>query len=1372
MGKILKPIQSDGPVNGGEQRLIDFLYLRLPDNYYIIPNGEYAAKIGGAPQFFEYDCIVVAPHAIYHLENKDWGGQLVGDDELWFVNGAERKNPHKSATLKSRILASKIQTKNPAWRAKIVTAVTLSNPNQTKFGLDPQSACYDQTFTIGDDLVSFITDPTRVNQAIDKIAPFAFDIAEYLSGATTQRTHAQKTRVAGYEIDEILQQTEDFTEYLCHPKAFITKYYKVREYPLVRNESPSALTTFRHKVENAQMAQEMMESSQYIHTSEYRLNDDETCFYEISKWMNDCTLKAKLRNHTFLQIEKLKIITDIAKALKTAHDKNIYHRAVCPENIFILNDGTAQLGNFNTAWFVEHLEMGYTVNSGIDKMSSPYSAPEFSDDDVNASSDIFSLGVIIYELMTGRLPFASSFMFTQAGGELAPEQMPTKIVTDLPEWIDELVSKTITADMDKRWQSAQEVIDFIASHAFGTKEDNDASKDETKPKELKDLRSGDEINNDLVLYDELGKGGFGRVFRALHRTQNQYYAAKIFDRELAASETINEFEALKNLTHRNIVRFVYNGQTNQGMFFTLMELLEGDNLSDYTKSKGDLKLPISEIYKMAKEILEALVFMQGRETPIFHRDIKPNNIMWHKRERYVLIDFNISTSTDDKSFGGTLPYLAPDLVKSNKVIDWDCSADTFSLGVTLYELLAHNYPWPGSNPYPSLKNPATPIMNYRADLSADFADFVMKSLITDRTKRFRTAKEMLEALTGIGIEGILKKGPDVVVTTYRGTSDIVDYINSLYSQSSHGNSGTRAGLTKSSFDKLTYTETKLDKKLISDIRSLKYKLIIITGNAGDGKTAFIHHVEELDPMGERCDSRNGSRFNINGVKFESNYDGSQDEDNLTNTEVLDQFFSPFAGLNDYTLAKEGRIIAINEGRLVDFLSTRPEFKNLEDNIEEYFRKEGHTNLIPGLMIINLNHRSVTARTDDEPSLLHRQIKALTKSELWQKCQGCPVADRCFIKYNVESFQDASAGDEIINRLEWLLRTVVYKRELHITMRDLRSFIAFMLTRDHSCDQVKTMLANITADDFDPEYYWQYYYFNITAVPFHRKYTGFEQIGLNSDDRLVKMLRDTDIARVSIPALDRDLYYTRKDAEGYLVFSDRQRSLLDEFNRQNEILPYYELEKDPNRNFILKERHQSFIRHHYFEGKSDFRARLPYQSIRDFYDNLHKNADKPEKLIKTMQTIAEAISRSEGCDNKEISQNYLLLSCSHINDPLAKSYRLFDVKDFELVVNHTPHLTEYLEHESDSFTFRHKSEHYIKLTVSLDLFEMLYYIRKGFSPSLNDLQGRFIELQIFKNLLESKTYDKILVTKNNKKYFAISLASDNTLTIEPFSAHKS
>ena len=182
------------------------------------------------------------------------------------------------------------------------------------------------------------------------------------------------------------------------------------------------------------------------------------------------------------------------------------------------------------------------------------------------------------------------------------------------------------------------------------------------------------------------------------------------------------------------------------MFYTLMELLEGDNLSDYTKSKGDMKLPLEEIYKMAIQTLDALVYMQSQEPPIYHRDIKPNNIVWDNRQRYVLIDFNISTSTDDKSFAGTLPYLAPDLVESSRRIAWDKSADTFSLGVTLYELLAHNYPWPGSNPCPNIKNPATDIRKYRSDLSEQFADFVMKSLITDNKRRFATANDMLEAL--------------------------------------------------------------------------------------------------------------------------------------------------------------------------------------------------------------------------------------------------------------------------------------------------------------------------------------------------------------------------------------------------------------------------------------------------------------------------------------------------------------------------------------------------------------------------------------------------------------------------------------------------
>lgn len=1380
MAKVCEPKYATGPVNGGEKRLIDNLKINLPDNYYIIPNGEYALKSPqGMVQYWEYDCIVVAPHAIYHIENKDWAGQLFGDDNSWSINGQDRPNPMKTAALKSRLLASMLRSKNVEWRfAKVVTLVTLSHHSQTKYGLDPNCNSYNQVFTIGSDLYAFLQDADIVGKREDAIADYQEEITNYLTGASSQRTADQKTVILDYEIDEVLQRTELFTEYLVHPRGIDFRHFKVREFALFpADKSPLELKKLENKVKNAQMAQYHMSSSPYIIKSEYRLNDEQTYFYEVSEYMDDRTLKATIRMKTLTQMEKIKIIVDIAHALKVAHDNNVFHRDVCPANIFLLSDGTAALANFGKSWFVEHEEekMDYTVRTMLAGEDSPYIPPEFSENVVGPQSDLYSLGVVIYELMVGKVPFDDTTSF-RAAGSFPDDKLPSH-VKELPEWLDVVTKMTINLNPSERFENADKLIEYITSHAYNAADANSGGDHQwvkkTKDFDLKDLKPTDKITSELVLAEELGKGGFGRVFKAKHILQNKYYAAKLFDKASSAQETINEFEALKDLNHNNIVKFIYNGLSDQGLYYTLMELLDGENLSDFTK--GDVRLQISEIYKMMTQVLDALVYMQSKG--VYHRDIKPNNIVWDKRSRYVLIDFNISTALENNTaFAGTRPYMAPDLIQNGHHVDWDNSADTFSLGVTLYELLAHSYPWPGSDPCPKVNIPPTDIRIYNSPkltLSEAFADFVMKSITTDRLKRFTSAQEMKDALEAIGENGILKDTTQLsfYVSDHRDTYeiDIVDYINSLYSQSSHGNSGTRAALTLSSLDQLTYTETKLHRKLIKDIKDGKYKLVVITGNAGDGKTALIRKIEEAGTDLQPIEGYNGCAFNIGGIPFESNYDGSQDEKENLNDDVLRTFFHPFYGLTDYNDSKVGRIIAINEGRLVDFLSQQPELKALYDNIDGYFYKGGNVQLLPGLMVINLNLRSVTARDENGESLLHSQIKKLTDPILWGKCEKCSLKEKCFIKYNVNTFQDNSAGDEVINRLEWLLRTIVYKRELHITMRDLRSFIAYMLTRDYSCDQVKRMVEHIAADGMPAEFYWQFYYFNVMAeTSFRRADTFFPFPTNDSNDRLVKLLKETDIARVSLPAYDRDLYYTDKKEENYLVFADRQQSLLKEFNEANTYIASYEMNGDDI--FLLKERHQSFIRHQYFEGCSDtkkfnFMNRLPYQSIKYFNEKLRKNDSESMKTV--MRNIAKAISSSEGCVNAgKMTEDYMLLSCNHVNDPLSKSYRIFKIDDFELFVNKTPHLVEYLEYESDCFVFRHKKDHFIQLTLSLDLFEMLDYINKGFSPSINDMQGKFIELQIFKNLLESRTYNEILVTKNNKKFFVVRLNADKTISIEP------
>ena len=111
----------------------------------------------------------------------------------------------------------------------------------------------------------------------------------------------------------------------------------------------------------------------------------------------------------------------------------------------------------------------------------------------------------------------------------------------------------------------------------------------------------------------------------------------------------------------------------------------------------------------------------------------------------------------------------------------------------------------------------------------------------------------------------------------------VDGFLTIYSQSERSTSGTRG------YDPETYVETKLDRNLVPRIFDHKTKLVILTGNAGDGKTAFIQHVEKIATernakVSKRTD--NGCMFSLDGVIYETLYDGSQDMQGATNDAVL------------------------------------------------------------------------------------------------------------------------------------------------------------------------------------------------------------------------------------------------------------------------------------------------------------------------------------------------------------------------------------------------------------------------------------------------------------------------------------------------------
>ncbi|MBC9795416.1 methylation-associated defense system protein kinase MAD6 [Sinomicrobium weinanense] len=1378
MAKIIKPPYFESVVNVGEKRLLDYLEVNLPDSYYLVPNVEIASTNprNNRTQYWEYDLIVVAPHAIYNIENKDWKGRIEGDDNYWYLNDRQKPNPLKTGRQKTAILASKLKEKEYSWgKAWIQNMVTLSYANSFEPLFWQEAGKL--TFQLNKKLIEYLTDPNQIGKLNNDIADIQHDIVEFLIGNQGKKAPDEKREIEGFEIIEVLLQEPNFTEYLVKPKGVTSSIRKrVKEFSLqVSGLSPEELRKREEAIKNQYKALHKIKAKPFILNVEFKIDEENHLFYEISDFLDENSLRAEARSKTYTFQEKIGILRNVMAALKEAHKENIYHRDINPDNIY-MSSGYAYLGNFGKSYFTDHNEQGYTVMATINEMNaSAYHPLELTVGDASRSSDIYSLGVLIYWLFTGEEPFKTPFELDKLGGQIPEDILPSHINKALPKWLDQLCLKTVLTDELKRIDNIEELENFINEAIKESQTEPQPTKTTTskapQQKEAHDLDEGDRVGA-YVIHEILGKGGYSKVFKVKHSLQDRYFTMKLFHESVNAQSVIDEYSALKDLNHQNIVKFVWNDIASTGQFFTVMEYLDGENLSMYTRT--DARLPIYRIYQVAKDILEALVSMQNMPKPILHRDIKPQNIIWDNQERFVLIDFNVASfAEDNKDFVGTNPYLAPDLITGNYKVNWDKSADTFALGITLYELICKQYPWaPGKLPLIS-KAPVAP-KSIEDRLSASFEAFLLKAIDPRGVNRFKNALEMLDALLKIGEEGILESKKEKAEPTVEieKQDDFVKYINSLYSQSKHGNSGTRANFDTNVYNELTYTPTKLDNHLIPAILDGQFKLLIITGNAGDGKTAFIRKIEEDKNISqlERFGHKNGARFKINGVAFESNYDGSQDENERANNEVLESFFQPFEDIENYNNAKEGRIIAINEGRLVEFLKITEKHKTLHDHIENYFYNEGHHELPGGLMIINLNLRSVTAQTDNEPSLFRQQVKALTQKKFWSKCEGCSLVNQCFIKYNVDSFNDTATGEEVITRMEWLMRTASLKRELHITMRDLRSFIAYTLTRDHDCKDIEGLFQQ---NQNTPEHYWQYYYFNIT-----NPLVGDS----GNQDRLIKLLRETDIGEVAIPDLDRDLFFGKLQSKHYLEFAERNVTLLDTFNSIERIKPTYE--QDDNEIARIKIIQKNFVRHQYFEGKAgllsiqnghvkdngeeetlklpSYLLRLPYHSVFKFV----KVLEEGDTDNHTKASISRAISLNEGCDNPGIDQSYLVLSSTEIRDPFSKSFRLFNLNDFELFVNRTDHLVKYLEYEPDSLTFRHKEQKHIKLIISLDLYEMLYFIQQGFSPSLNDLRGRFVELIIFKNLLENLNYKEVVVTKDNMEFFKISKNEQSRLEIQP------
>ncbi|NOR21876.1 MAG: protein kinase, partial [Candidatus Aminicenantes bacterium] len=219
------------------------------------------------------------------------------------------------------------------------------------------------------------------------------------------------------------------------------------------------------------------------------------------------------------------------------------------------------------------------------------------------------------------------------------------------------------------------------------------------PKE--ELTTGSVFAGRYQIIEVLGKGGMGKVYRALDKKLNEEVALKLVKPEIASDKKTlerfsNELKIARKIAHKNVGR-MYELMEEKGIHFITMEYVPGEDLKSFIRRAETLSA--GKAISIAKQVCEGLA--EAHELGVVHRDLKPQNIMIDKEGNSRIMDFGIARSlkakgiTDAGVMIGTPEYMSPEQVDAKET---DQRSDIYSLGVILYEMVTGRAPFEGDTP--------------------------------------------------------------------------------------------------------------------------------------------------------------------------------------------------------------------------------------------------------------------------------------------------------------------------------------------------------------------------------------------------------------------------------------------------------------------------------------------------------------------------------------------------------------------------------------------------------------------------------------------------------------------------------------------------
>ena len=772
-----------------ERRALDFIRMGLPNHepYRAWSNFEFQTSDGA---IYEVDLLVLTKQGLWLVEIKSWPGRVRGDTATWTRTHDGRTvtedSPVLLANRKAKTLVTLLKSQPAARNIRMpwMEAVVFLSADNLQCDLTglarhrvllkdrPES----DVPTERDGVLAALLNRRGYGIEPESRSLIDIKVAKSLSRAMEQagiRPSQKSRRVGDYVLGELLADGPGYQDRLAKHTSFENVFCRVRQYTVAQAESEEERQRRKRAAAREFQIIQSLNHPHILPVQDYKEHELGPAL--LFKYLDPQAIRfdhyLATRCHKLTSEQRLKLLRQIADAIRYAHRRRIVHRALSPQSILLMReeggrqkveqekvdvnrmtqDATSSFDDPSKMYVqVYNWQVGVRDNSTVsgrvtnvedlvEAQSFVYMAPEAIADQrlVTEASDIFSLGAIAYHLFASRPPASSPSELARILREKKGLSL-SAVMDGVGPKLEEMIQWCTHPDVNNRVGSIEDFLSLLDDV-----EDELTAPEETFVADPLAAKRGDRLEGGYIVEKELGQGATAKALLVTKDDQQVVLKIALADDDNARLH--DEADALRTIQSEFIVA-IYDELQMAGRTVLVLQKAGDETLAGLLRKEGVPGLELLGRY--GDDLLSAVASIERHG--ITHRDIKPDNIgirsLNKQRYQLILFDFSLTGAPLENIRVGTPGYIDP-FLPNRKPQRWDLAAERYSTAVTLYEMACGFGVLPvwgdgKSDPAVTDGQLKLDVEKFDASVREGLAKFFNKALHRDPKKRFDNAEEM------------------------------------------------------------------------------------------------------------------------------------------------------------------------------------------------------------------------------------------------------------------------------------------------------------------------------------------------------------------------------------------------------------------------------------------------------------------------------------------------------------------------------------------------------------------------------------------------------------------------------------------------------